>query len=115
MTLAPPGSAEPAVTAEEARQAVDRTGIRPDVTDTTQPTATLARYTSTLGLESSNAAAYSDELAWVITYPDAPVIIFGGYRPDAEDDAAPRKGGNCDLNAIVLASTAEVVNAFQDC
>lgn len=72
--------------------------MRPDVQASIKPVVTLARY--------------RDILVWDVTFPDARVQVYGPIgRDSTHDDEIPP----CDLHVIVNATTAEIIEGFQDC
>ena len=104
------------IDAAAATAAAATDGIRFDVQSTIKPVVTLKNFTNTLlgqsGEPPFGPPKYLDVLVWDVKFPDAPVQVYGPIGRDAshDDEISP-----CDLHVIVDATTAAVIEGFQDC
>lgn len=120
VTIAPPPTgAQPTVTASQALATVSAVGIRPDVLNTIVPHATLANFTdSVLGIPDDDTLSgqpkYVNVLAWVVTFPNAPTRPIGSMRA-VRSRTAPPPPVPCDLNAVVDATSGQLIEEFQAC
>lgn len=117
VVLAPvPNGTAATIRAALAVSAAAADGIRPDVQSSITPIATLKTFTnSVLGQSAAppfGPPKYKDILVWDVRFPSAPVQLHGPINRDTSHDADLPP---CDLHVIVDATTAAVIEGFQDC
>jgi hypothetical protein len=103
------------IASSQALDVLRRSGLRSDVfTDGGTPTFDLVRYTNDhVGKPDPSTGAlipsFRDRLVWVVTFPEAYVVVRGGRGH------APVDGGRCPFVYIVDATSGAPLDAFQEC
>jgi hypothetical protein len=113
--LPPKATDHAAIAASDALAVFRESGLRPDVfSDGGTPTIDLVRYTNDeVGPVDPKTGAVTptamDRLAWVVTFPTAAVVVYGG-RGHASVD-----GGRCPFVYVVDAASGAPIDSFQEC
>lgn len=78
-----------------------------------EPRVTL-RLASRL-LDGKSTESYQNRLAWIVEYPDSPMILSGPPGLSEEQRAATLANGVCEFVVVIDATTAEPLTSMQVC